>query len=167
MNNDYYPDPIIKNNYGLAGGLSFISEPMTESIIIAGQFSGILKVKINKRDMDVGVTLYEVLPDGRYFSLAYFLGRASYAADMSKRKLLIPDKIESIPFQRSRMVCKRIEKGNRLLLVLNINKNSFAEINYGTGKNVSGETIADAGAPLKIEWFNDSFIRIPVWKSVE
>ena len=164
MNNDYYPGSIIKSNYGLAGGLSFISEPMEASVIIAGQFSAQLKVRINKKDMDVGMTLYEVLPDGRYFHLAYFLGRASYAADMSQRKLLIPGKIETISFQRSRLVCKKIEKGNRLLLVLNINKNSFAEINYGTGKNVSEETIADAGEPLKIEWFNSSYIRIPVWK---
>jgi putative CocE/NonD family hydrolase len=164
INNDYYPNPIIRNNYGLSGGLSFISAPLTQSVIVAGQFSGILKVRINKKDMDVGMTLYEVLPDGRYFSLAYFLGRASYAADMSKRKLLTPGKIETIPVQRSRLVCKRIEKGSRLLLVLNVNKNSFAEINYGTGKNVSDETISDAEESLKIEWFNDSYIRIPVWK---
>jgi predicted acyl esterase len=164
INNDYYPNPIIKEDYGLAGGLSFISAPLTESIVIAGQFTGNLKVRINKRDLDVGMTLYEVLSDGRYFSLAYFLGRASYAEDMSKRKLLTRGKIENIPFQRSRLVSKKIEKGSRLLLVLNVNKNSFAEINYGTGKNVSEETIADAGEPLKIEWFNDSYIRIPVWK---
>jgi len=164
MNNDYYPGSIIKSNYGLAGGLSFISEPMEASVIIAGQFSGLLKVRTNKKDIDVGITVYEVLPDGRYFHLAYFLGRASYAADMSQRKLLTPGEIETISFQRSRLVCKKIEKGNRLLLVLNINKNSFAEINYGTGKNVSEETIADAGEPLKIDWFNSSYIRIPVWK---
>jgi putative CocE/NonD family hydrolase len=164
INNDYYPNPIIKEDYGLAGGLSFISAPLTGSVIIAGQFTGNLKVRINKRDLDVGMTLYEVLPDGRYFSLAYFLGRASYADDMSKRKLLTKGKIENIPFQRSRLVSKKMEKGSRLLLVLNVNKNSFAEINYGTGKNVSEETIADAGEPLKIEWFNDSYIRIPVWK---
>jgi hypothetical protein len=32
----------------------------------------------------------------------------------------------------------------------------------GTGKNVSDETIADAKAPLKIRWFSDSCIEIPV-----
>ena len=35
--------------------------------------------------------LYEVMEDGRAFHLAYYLGRASYADDMSKRKLLTPN----------------------------------------------------------------------------
>jgi hypothetical protein len=35
------------------------------------------------------------------------------------------------------------------------------QINYGTGKDVSDETIADAGKPLTIQWLGDSFIDIP------
>ena len=38
------------------------------------------------------------------------------------------------------------------------------EINYGTGKNVSEEAIADAAQPLMIKWYNDSYINIPVKK---
>jgi hypothetical protein len=36
------------------------------------------------------------------------------------------------------------------------------EINYGTGKDVSRETIADARAPLDIKWLSSSVIDIPV-----
>ena len=104
------------------------------------------------------------MPDGRYFHLSYYLGRASYARDMSKRELLTPGKIESIAFDRSRMVSRQLSKGSRLLVVLDINKNSFAQINYGTGKEVSDETIQDASTPLQIKWYNDSVIKIPVWK---
>jgi hypothetical protein len=37
-------------------------------------------------------------------------------------------------------------------------------LNYGTGKEVSDETILDAKEPLKIKWYNDSFVKIPVLK---
>jgi hypothetical protein len=106
--------------------------------------------------------LYELTEKGEYFQLSYFLGRASYAQDMARRKLLTPGKLETIPFQRSRVFSKQLEKGSRLLVVLNIDKNPFAQINYGTGKDVSVETIRDAGVPLKIMWSTDSFIDIGI-----
>ena len=43
-------------------------------------------------------------------------------------------------------------------------KNSAYQINYGTGNEVSDESIADAKEPLKVKWRNDSFIKIPIWK---
>lgn len=45
----------------------------------------------------------------------------------------------------------------------NVNKHPSEEINYGTGKGVSDETIADAKEPLQIKWFNHSYIKVPVW----
>jgi hypothetical protein len=110
--------------------------------------------------MDVGLVLYEVTPAGEYFQLSYYLGRASYASDMSKRKLLIPGKMENIPFYRSRVFSRQLQKGSKLLLVLNIDKNPFAQINYGTGKDVSKETVKDAGIPLEIKWSTGSFIEL-------
>ncbi len=163
-NNDYYPYPIIRKELDLSNGLSFLSEPLSESLIVDGTFSGMLKASINKKDMDIGVVLYEVMPDGQYFHLSYYLGRASYSRDMSVRKLLKPGSIEEIPFERTRMVSRQLSKGSRLLVVLNINKNAFAQLNYGTGKEVSDETIGDAKIPLQIKWYNDSYIRIPVSK---
>lgn len=38
------------------------------------------------------------------------------------------------------------------------------QINYGSGKDVSDETIDDAGEPLRVEWSSDSFIDIPIWR---
>ena len=114
--------------------------------------------------MDVGITLYEVTPEGEYFHLAYFIGRASYAKDPTTRNLLTPNKIETIPFSNTRVVSKQLRKGSRLLITLNVNKNAFSELNYGTGKVVSDETIKDAKEPLKVKWYNDSFVKIPVWK---
>lgn len=163
-NNDYYPYPIIKQELSDTSGLFFMSEPFKEAVSINGTFAGALKATINKKDMDIGVVLYEVMPDGRYFHLSYFLGRASYTKDMSKRELLTPGKVTTIPFDRTRMVSRQIGKGSRLLVVLNINRNSGAQVNYGTGKDVSDENMEDAQTPLQIQWHNDSFIKIPVWK---
>jgi hypothetical protein len=112
--------------------------------------------------MDYSVVLYEVTPKGEYFELTYFLGRASYAHDMTKRILLQPDKITAIPFDQTKIVSRRLSKGSRLLIVLNVNKSRFAQINYGTGKDVSDESIADAKEPLKVKWFNSSYVEIPV-----
>jgi uncharacterized protein len=163
-NNDYYPDLIVGKKPDLSDGFAFISEPFDEPVEINGAFLGEIKAKINKKDMDVGVVLYEVMPNGQLFHLSYILWRASYAEDMSIRKLLQPGKIESVPFNKTRMVSRRLSKGSRLLVTLNVNKNPYAQINYGTGKDVSDEDINDTKIPLQIKWQNNSYIKIPIWK---
>lgn len=163
-NNDYYPDLIVGKKPDLSNGFSFISEPFNEPVSINGTFSGEITASINKKDMDIGVVLYEVMRNGELFHLSYFLGRASYANDMSVRKLLTPGNVESIPFSKTRMVSRLLGKGSRLLVTLNVNKNSYAQINYGTSKDVSDEDIDDANTPLQIKWYNESFVKIPIWK---
>ena len=92
------------------------------------------------------------------------MGRASYAGDHSKRQLLKPGELTTIPFTNSYITSKKLSKGSRIVIILNINKSPFEQINYGTGKTVNDENIADAKVPLKIKWFNDSFINVPVMK---
>ena len=161
-NNDYYPDPIIKKEIDTTSGFRFISDPLKEPIIVNGSFLGEFKISINKRDVDLAVTVYEVLPNGEYFHLSYYIGRASYAKNIEKRQLLKPDAIETISFSNTHLVSKQLSKGSRLLIVVDVNKNSFSQLNYGTGKEVSDETIKDAKVPLQIKWYTDSFVKIPV-----
>lgn len=163
-NNDYYPDPIIRKEIDTSSGFVFISDPLKEPILINGSFLGEIKASINKKDMDIGVTLYEVMPNGDYFHLSYFLGRTSYAKDITKRNLLKPNQIETISFSNTHLVSKQLSIGSRLLVVINVNKNQFSELNYGTGKIVTEETIKDAKEPLKVKWYNDSFVKIPIWR---
>ena len=163
-NNDYYPEPLIRKGVDTSNGFLFISDPITEPTIINGSFLGQIKASINKKDMDIGVTLYEVMPNGEYFHLSYFIGRASYATDITKRKLLSPNVIETIPFSNTHLVSKQLSKGSRLLISINVNKNPFSQLNYGTGKEVSTESIKDAKEPLKVKWYNDSYVKIPVWR---
>ncbi len=120
------PFPIIKEELDRSNCIYFISKQFDKPVSVNGIFSGDLKATINKKDMDICVVLYEVMPDGKYFELSYFLGRASYARDMSKRVPLHPGKGEEIPFSRTRLVSRQLSKGSRLLVVLNVDKNDFA-----------------------------------------
>jgi putative CocE/NonD family hydrolase len=153
---------IINDAIQLKNEISFISGPMEKPLIITGSFIASLSAVINKRDMDLVIYLYEMMPDGRYFYLASALQRASYARDRGNRQLLEPGKKESIPVDNAVMTCKMMSKGSRLVIVVGIQKRPNCQINYGTGKDVSDETIADAQEPLEIKWFSDSYVRVPV-----
>lgn len=160
----YYFNRIVYRDLFANNGIVLVSDTINADLELAGNFRGEMKAIVNKKDMDFSLALFELRPDSSYFLLSYFMGRASYAKNKLKRKLLRPGKKESIPFSNSYMVCKKISKGSRLVLILNINKSPFEQINYGTGKSVSEETIADAREPLLIKWLGDSFINLPVGK---
>lgn len=162
--NNYYTPFIVNEELWEGNGLAFVSDTFKRSFYVNGSFSGNLKAIVNKVDFDPTVVIYECRADGTYVKLSHFIGRASYAKDKSKRQLLVPGKLESIPFSNTRMVSKKIEKGSRLLILLNVNKNPFEQINYGTGKEVSDENIRDAKVPLQVKWRNDSWIKVPVWR---
>ncbi len=164
MNNiEYYPSPIIADSINLNDGLVFMSEPFKKETIINGSFKGELKVEINKKDFDFGVTLYELTPEGRYFHLSFYIGRASYATSKEHRKLLTPNTATTIPFDNTRIVSKKISKDSRIVIVITGNKNSYAQINYGTGRDVSTESIIDAMIPLQLKLNTDSRIIVPLW----
>jgi uncharacterized protein len=157
-----YPAEIVTGDLGLAQGLAFISEPFARPVTVSGLFRATLKVRVNKKDLDLAVVLYEAMPDGKYFHLSYTVQRASYADDMSERRLLTPNRVETIELDNTLLVSRQLSKGSRLLVVVDVNRGPFAQLNYGTGRDVSDESIADAKEPLRIEWFNDSAVEIPI-----
>lgn len=163
--NNYYTPQIIFDSLDASGGLIFKTLPFETEFSINGSFSGNLSVTINKKDMDVSLALYELKPDGNYFFITRYVGRASYSLDPTKRNLLTPYQKETIAFENTRFVSKKIGKGSQLVILLNINKHPFEIINYGSGKPVFEETIKDAHEPLQIDWHNDSYIKLPVWKN--
>ncbi|AZA76919.1 CocE/NonD family hydrolase [Chryseobacterium sp. G0186] len=144
--------------------VSFESEVLDKDVIISGNISGFFSVSINKKDLDTDTSLYEIQPDGKSFLLSNHIGRASYSKNNEVRQLLTPNKIEQIPIKQSIFISKKIAKGSKLLLLVGVSKNPSWQINYGTGKDVSDETIQDSGEPLKIKWYNDSYVEIPVYK---
>ncbi|SHM75422.1 hypothetical protein SAMN05444266_110239 [Chitinophaga jiangningensis] len=163
--NNYFTPDILFDSLDASNGLVFTTLPFEKSLSINGAFTGNLLATINKKDMDISLALYELMPNGKYFFLTRLLARASYAGHPEIRQLLTPGKKNSIPFDNTRFVSKEISKGSRLVVLLNINKHPFEIINYGSGKPVAEETISDAAPPLQIQWHNESFIRIPVYLS--
>jgi len=69
---------------------------------------------------------------------------------------------QELAFKSERMTSRRLQPGSRLVLILGINKRPDREINYGTGNDVSEESIADGDVPLEVRWFSNSYIEIPV-----
>jgi predicted acyl esterase len=143
-------------------GIEFVSEPLTPAIELSGLFSGRLDFITNKKDFDFTIQLYELTPKGAYVQLSYILQRASYIKDRSHRQLLTPERRMRLYFKSERLTSRQFQAGSRLVVVLSIVKESDIQINYGTGKDVSDESIVDAKDPLFIKWFDDSVINIPV-----
>jgi hypothetical protein len=69
---------------------------------------------------------------------------------------------QQLGFRSERLTSRRFQPGSRLVMVLGINKRADEQINYGTGQDVSDESIADATTSLKIRWYGSSYIDIPV-----
>ena len=158
------PPDIISKNLPLHDSLTFVSDPLPQAVEVNGLFSGLLDFTVNKMDMDVTIALYERLASGEYLRLfdPPYTFRASYAQDRSHRHLLKAGERQQLKFTSERLTSRRLQAGSRLVMVLGINKRPDEQINYGTGEDVSDESIADARVPLKIRWYGSSYIDIPV-----
>jgi uncharacterized protein len=146
----------------ISNGLEFISDPLTEATELSGLFSGRLDFVTNKKDFDFQVTLYDLTPKGEYFLLAPYWSRASHVGDIVNRHLLTPGKRQRLDFQSVRLMSHQMQPGSRIVAVLQVIKYTGQQINYGTGNDVSDESIADAKEPLTISSFADSYILVPV-----
>jgi putative CocE/NonD family hydrolase len=153
---------IIDKKLDTWNSIAFVSDPLLKPTELSGLFNGQLDFITNKKDFDFQISLYELTPKGEYFQLSYYWSRASYVPDLSQRHLLTPGLRQTLDFQSRRLTSRKFQPGSRLVLLLSGIKQQEFQINYGTGKDVSDETIADAREPLKIQWFGDSFIDIPV-----
>jgi len=144
--------------------MTFVSDPLPQAIEVNGLFSGLLDFTANKMDMDITIALYERLASGEYLRLfdPPYTFRASYAQDRSHRHLLKAGERQQLSFRSERLTSRRFQAGSRLVMILGINKRPDEQINYGTGQDVSDESIADANIPLKIRWYGSSYIDIPV-----
>ncbi len=162
MNSYYYAFRLIWEGLNAGGGVMYKTDPLTEDVEFTGCFTGQMNVSINKKDMDYSAVLFEQMPDGKYYYLTYFMGRASFANNNTQRQLLTPGKKTTLPFTNSYFTSRKLSKGSKLVLIVNVNKSSSEQINYGTGKDVNDETIRDAGEPLILKWYNDSFLKIPI-----
>jgi hypothetical protein len=143
-----------------------MSGPMKKAADFNGLLSGRLDFTVNKMDMDINIAAYALTAAGDYvrlFNPADEL-RLSYAADRAHRHLLKAGERQTLSFVGGRMTSRRLEAGSRLVIVLRVGKRPDREINYGTGNDVSEESIEDGKTPIRVRWYNDSYIEIPVGK---
>jgi putative CocE/NonD family hydrolase len=155
---------LISRSLATHNDVMFVSEPLAKPTEFSGLFSGRLDLTVNKMDVDLNIIVFERLAGGDYirlFSPTYEF-RASYAGDRVRRHLLKAGERQELAFRSERMTSRLLQQGSRLVMVLGINKRPDREINYGTGNDVSEETVADGKIPVKIRWHNDSYIEIPI-----
>jgi hypothetical protein len=60
------------------------------------------------------------------------------------------------------VLARRTAPGSRLVLLLGVKRRPDEQINYGTGRDVSQESRADAHRPLQLRWYSGSYLEIPV-----
>lgn len=153
---------VIDKAIDTANALRFVSDPIAAPAEISGLYSGHLEFIANKKDFDLNVALYEWTPAGEYVQLAPFWTRASYNGHRGERRLLTPGKRQRLDFESIRLTSRRLQPGSRIVAVLSVIKEIGRQINYGTGKDVSAETIADAREPLVIRWLRGSYLELPL-----
>lgn len=146
-------------------GLAFVSDPLPQGLDLDGRLSGTLDLDVNRMDLDLRLALYELPPGGGALQLGQaYTFRASYAGDRVHRRLLKAGERQQLAFGAESMIARKLQPGSRLLLLLEVNKRPDQQINYGTGGEVSDESIAAARRPLQIRWYGDSVIELPVRK---
>ena len=145
--------------------LVYVSDPLSEPTEISGLPSGHLELVANKRDFDFGISIFELRKDGTYRSLPPYQSRASYVADIARRRPLTPGARATLDWKNVRLVSQRCQAGSRLVMVISGIRNPGQQINYGTGKDVNLETIADAGEPLRVRLSTRSYLELPIWRA--
>lgn len=155
-------DEVPSDQLDTTGALQFETAPFPDGLEVAGSFLGRFEILTNKRDLDLEVVLFEHRADGGYFRLASYLGRASYMADPRVRRLLAPGERQTLAFESQTVTGIQLAPGSRIVALVGVPYRPDVQINYGTGGDVSRESIADAGEPLTIRFLPGSHIDIGI-----
>lgn len=161
------PNGIVSKALQLRNAVVFVSEPLKHSQEFSGLFSGKLDFRVNKQDLDLTIGLYELLPTGDYVQLydPVYEFRASYVHDRVTRQLLRAGERQQLTFKSDRLTSRKLEVGSRMVVVLGVNKRPDRQINYGTDGAVNEESVDDAQVPVKIRWYSNSYIELPIRKA--
>ncbi|HEV7775742.1 MAG TPA: CocE/NonD family hydrolase [Luteibacter sp.] len=154
---DFQPPP---GEIDIRNALVFETEPLKTSLEIDGLFQGKFQVIANKRDFDLSINFLELKADGSYLTLASYLGRVSYMKDRSHRQLLQPGQTTTLDFTSQTLTSRMLMPGSRIVAVIGVPKMPGIQINYGTGRDVSTESVKDATVPLRIRWLPTSYLEL-------
>lgn len=143
-------------------GFTYESAPFARATELNGIVTGKLDFISNKRDFDFNITIFGLNGRGEYEEISNYMARASYVRDRARRTLFIPGLRTGLPFASSRITSWMLAKGSRIVVLVQVMKDPGYQINFGTGRNVSDETVADGKVPLRIHWLKSSFVELPV-----
>ncbi len=154
---------VLSKHLSTPNAIVYSSEPLQQPLEISGQLKGRLDLLINKQDVDLKITVYELMAGGTYVQLFDpYEFRASYAKDRTRRRLLVVGKRQQLPFTIERLTSRKLSAGSRIVLVLGVNKRPDQQLNLGSGKDVKEETVRDARKQLVIRWYSGSSVDLPV-----
>ncbi|MEJ0004812.1 MAG: CocE/NonD family hydrolase [Steroidobacteraceae bacterium] len=158
------PASLIAKSLSERNTLVLVSDPLARTTDLVGTPKLHLDFAPNKFDVDLSVTLYEQLANGDYIQLFAppFEFRASYARDLAHRRLLRAGEEQELDVTVERVLGRRLQAGSRLVIAIGVIKRPDRQINYGTGGDVSTESIADGRTPLRIRWGNGTYLELPI-----
>lgn len=155
------PDALRSKQLPTRNAIAFVSEPLLNDTEIDGRLRGVFDITPSRQDVDLNISLYEQTASGEALLLFEpYDFRASYAGHRVKRRLLRAGERQSLAFTVERLTARKLAAGSRLVLVVGLNKRPDRQINYGSGKDVNSETIADAQRPVRVRWHAGSRVEI-------
>ena len=69
-----------------------------------------------------------------------------------------------LAFTAERVTARKLAAGSRLVLQIGLNKRPDRQINFGSGKDVNSESIADVEEPVRVRWHGRSHVEIQAGK---
>lgn len=156
-----WPDALRVTQLPARNSISFVSDPLPEDTEIAGSLHGVFDITPSRQDVDFNISLYEQTESGEYQLLFDpYDFRASYAGHRVRRRLLRAGERQLLAFTTERVTACKLAAGSRIVLLIGLNKRPDRQINYGSGKDVNSETIADAKWPIRVRWHARSYVEI-------
>ncbi|HSV57697.1 MAG TPA: CocE/NonD family hydrolase [Variovorax sp.] len=157
-----WPDALRGKQLPMRNSISFVSDPLPNDTEIDGSLRGEFDITPSRQDVDLSVSLYEQTASGDYQLLFEpYDFRASYAGHRVYRRLLRAGERQQLAFTAERATARKLAAGSRIVLVIGLNKRPDRQINYGSGKDVNSETIADAARrPVRVRWHVRSYVEI-------
>ncbi len=156
-----WPDAVRVKQLPTRNSISFVSDPLLKDTEIYGSLRGVFDITPSRQDVDLNVSLYEQTASGEYQLLFEpYDFRASYAGHRVHRRLLRAGERQLLAFTAERVTACKLAAGSRIVLLVAINKRPDRQINYGSGKDVNSETIADARWPVRVRWHVHSYVEM-------
>lgn len=161
-----WPNALRVKQLPTRNSISFVSDPLSEDTEIVGSLRGVFDITPSRQDVDFNISLYEQTESGDYQLLFDpYDFRASYAGHRVRRRLLRAGERQLLAFTAERVTACRLAAGSRIVLLIGLNRRPDRQINYGSGKDVNSETIADARWPVRVRWHTHSYVEIQTGKS--